>query len=226
MRQYDGMQNASHPAPSLAALVHADGEWIRCNACDQAFWGRANVTAVIRAKAQRHAHKAHNAAGGRPQRRAAAAVALDSVDLVAIGHTLAAAARKGALRSLGAGVFRQGYAVETAYVIKLAKRSDGNDCNLAEAQTFATAPAHLRQWLCPVLAVDPQGEWVLMQYAERVGQLGWSAEDRAESVLGKFIGDLHGGNIGMIDGHMVVTDYAAGMGQGKPADWQRGRRGW
>lgn len=217
----------AHVNTVLGGLVHVDGDWLRCNDCNDAFWGRANVTAVVVAKAQRHAHKAHNAAGGRPQRRAAAAVALETaVDFVAIGHALAAAARKGALPSLGAGVFRQGYGVERSYVLKLAKHSDGNACNLAEATTFATAPAHLRQWLCPVLAVDPQGEWVLMQYAEQVGQLGWSAEDRAESVLGQFIGDLHGGNIGMIDGHMVVTDYAAGMGQGKPADWQRGRRGW
>lgn len=213
---------------ALAPLVHVDGDWARCNACSQAFWGMGNVTAVVLAKAERHAHKAHGAQGGRPQRRAAAqapeALVTDA-GLQALAEAAYKAAQAGLLEYLNAGVFRAGYAVGGGtYVIKVAKRSDGVACNLAEAQTYATAPADKRQYLCPVVAVSPTGEWIMMRFATRVGKLGWQDCDRVEGALAGHIDDLHPGNVGMVDGRPVATDYAAGGArgrcrQGEPARW-------
>lgn len=214
------MANPNRTVLAPLVALRADG-WLHCRECSQAFWGAGNATALVAAKAQRHAAKAHKPAAQRPQRRNAQAGLDASVDVQALAAAAAKAAKAGVLPSLGAGVFRQGYAVSKAYVIKLAKRADGRDCNLAEAQTYASAPAHLRVWLCPVVAVAPDGEWVMMRYADRVGQLGWDAEDRAESAMGRWIADLHGGNLGTLNGHLVITDYAASHngGQGAPVRW-------
>lgn len=207
----------------LVQHVFRDGEgWFRCRQCPDAFWGEANATAVVLAKAERHEHKAHGAAqGGRPQRRnvAVAAVADAAVDVSALVGVLFELARSGSLQRLGAGIARTGY-LAGPYVLKVA-HSGAERHNLAEWQSYQSAPAHLRKWLCPALAVAPDGAWILMRKAQM--HPDWRACEQVEDALGAYVGDLHGGNIGIVDGQPVATDYADGFA-GKPIDWARGRR--
>jgi hypothetical protein len=208
----------------LGALVRADGAWLRCVACDDAFWGAANVTAVVVAKAERHARKAHGAAaGGRPQRRAAAAgpqVDMGAEALVALATALAKVGTSNLpLKRLGAGVARTGYSlVSQKLVIKFAHRGQESH-NLAEARTYAEAPADKRAYLCPVLAVAPDGAWLIMRHAS-IGAVKPADRQALERAIGNHIADLHGGNIGYVDGHVVATDYAGGW-RARAVNWGR-----
>jgi|SRR5215831_770893 len=194
--------------PSLAVLVRQDGAWLRCRDCDNAFWGVANATAVVLAKAQRHAVKAHavGQAAGRPQRRNAAAQAVPADVTVALTALLVSIRGK----KLGAGVAREGFVLTETTVIKFAKHSSRREDNLVEARAWASAPDWARPFLCPVVQVADDGEWIIMRRADRVGSLSQREREPVNAALGHFIEDLHVGNIGLVDGRPVATDYSGG----------------
>lgn len=202
------------PLPTdLRPLVRLDGEWLRCAAAgcgDRAFWGAFRPTAFVLAKAQDHWRRIHGAqqrkakpaAAARPQRRNAAAAVGLGVSMPPLG------------KRLGQGVARVGYELDGEYIIKVAKQGQAKH-NLAEARIYASAPANVRKFLCPVLAVHPKGEWIIMRKAQMAESLGWhkadSIRDAVADAIGDWCHDLHGGNVGLVDGQPVATDYAGGM---------------
>jgi hypothetical protein len=190
------MANAN--VPVLAQFARHDGAWIRCSDCDDAFWGDFRPTAFVVAKLQAHRAKAHGGAQ-RPQRRAQAAKPQAGL-LVNVDALLAG-------KRLGAGVAREGRAADV--IVKRAHTGQEAH-NLAEWKAYNSAPAHLRKWLCPVVACAPDGSWLLMRRAERVGACSGAECDQVERALGHYIRDLHPGNIGIVDGRPVATDYAGG----------------
>jgi len=198
----------------LNVLVHADHEWLRCNECSGAFWGAANATALVVAKAERHALKAHNRGQRRAERRGAGlpegAFVLESAVAGMLG------------KRLGRGVMRVGYELGGGLMLKLALHDDGKAGNLAEWRAYHSAPADKREWLCPVVRVAADGAWLIMRMADDCGNVNWHDQDRIQAALGAFVADLHGGNIGYVDGHPVATDYAGGM-RAHEVDWARGR---
>jgi hypothetical protein len=203
------MANAFRTA--IAPLVRHDGEWLRCAEPNcPAYWGAFRPTAWVAVKAQAHAAKAHGARparpqAGRPQRRAQGADAglLAAVDAFVAAHV-------GGAKRLGRGVSREVYPFGPEYVIKIAHDpTEGH--NLAEAKVWASAPDWARKHLCPVLAHDPKGVWLLMRRAERVGEATWGeAKAFGRNELRDRIGDMHEQNVAWLDGHMVAIDYAGG----------------
>ena len=194
---------------ALAPLVtlRPDG-WLHCRECDNAFWGIANVTAVVADKARKHIAKAHKHEALRPQRRGAAAAA-DAALTQALATRLASVIAGGAApRRLGRGVSRATYDLGDA-VLKLPHGQAERKHNLAEAKAWATAPADKRRWLAPVLDCAPDGSWLIMAKASRVGAPEWRDHDALQDAL-RNIGDLHEQNVGYIGNQLVAIDYAGG----------------
>lgn len=196
---------------ALVPVLRLDGAWLRCPDCDDAFWGAHRPTDFVQVKLDAHRVKAHGAAG-RPQRRAAAAKAPQAAPQAAAGLLV----NEGILAGLGAGVARRGFA---AGDVILKRAHSGQEAhNLAEYRGFMSAPAHIRRWLCPVIACAPDGSWLLMRKAERVGRCESRDVERVQVALDKWVRDLHRGNIGLVDGQPVATDYAGGW-QAHTPEW-------
>lgn len=106
---------------------------------------------------------------------------------------------------LGNGVSRHVYDLGDGAVIKIPFRND-EWINLREAQVWSDADTALRPHLAPVLAVSPTGSWLVMRKASDVGS--WQRADRLHDAVGGRIGDLHGNNVGVVDGRDVIIDYA------------------
>ena len=109
-------------------------------------------------------------------------------------------------RLLGHGVFRAVVASsDPRFVIKLAMRPSDN---LDEADFWADAGPETRTLLVPVVAVDPEGYWLVM---ERVTPLPWEPEDhpaiRAVYQRAKGVGlvDIHADNL---SSDLRILDYA------------------
>lgn len=109
-------------------------------------------------------------------------------------------------RLLGHGVFRAVVASsDPRFVIKLAMRPSDN---LDEAGFWAHAGPETRALLVPVVAVDPEGYWLVM---ERVAPLPWEPEDhptiRAVYQRAKGVGllDIHADNL---SSDLRILDYA------------------
>lgn len=197
------------PAASvLAPLVRHDGAWLRCVDCDDAFWADFRPTAFVQVKVAAHRAKAHGAQAVRPQRRAAAARAQAPDGLLAIVDAFVKA-HIGGVQRLGRGVSREVFPFGPEHVLKIA-HDPAEGHNLAEAKAWATAPAEMRKLLAPVEAYDPQGVWLLMRKADRVGQATFRECDRLQTALNGRIGDLHSANLGWLDGRWVAIDYAGG----------------
>jgi hypothetical protein len=200
------MANPNRTALAPLVTLRPDG-WLHCRQCTDAFWGAGNVTAVVADKAGKHAAKAHGQAGGRPQRRGAA-LGADADVTLALATALAKALSGGAMpRKLGAGVSRYVFDLGDS-VLKLPHSPAERKHNLAEAKAWATAPADKRRWLAPVLACSPDGAWLVMAKAQRVGHPDWA--DHAELQDELPIGDLHEANVGYIGAQLVAIDYAGG----------------
>lgn len=194
-------------ASSLARLgLRADGAWIRC--CDSGYWGAFRPTAWIVGRAERHIRKAHK---GAVAQAVAAVVAEAGADADAPPLAKAILAAVGAdeitlaLRRLGGGVARQGFDFGP-FCLKVARRGTRQH-NLNERAFWDSAPAHIREWLCPVVACAEDGSWLLVRKAERVGNLTWDERSAVVDALDAYVWDLHSGNMGMVDGHPVATDY-------------------
>ena len=109
-------------------------------------------------------------------------------------------------RLLGHGVFRVVIASsDPRFVIKLAMRPSDN---LDEAAFWTDAGPKTRALLVPVVAVDPEGYWLVM---ERVEPLPWEPEDhpdiRAVYQRAKGVGlfDIHANNL---SSDLRILDYA------------------
>lgn len=116
---------------------------------------------------------------------------------------------------LGKGVAREGWDLGDGRVLKRAIPSDEawpfwgdpREHNQREWQAWEHANAAMREWLAPALACAGDGSWLLVRKAEQVGKLRWQDVDRIEQAVGHVIRDLHDGNVGKVDGKLVVTDY-------------------
>jgi len=211
--------------PSVAQFLRRDGDWLRCNevGCgDRAFWGIFRDGDFLRVKVGQHRAKMHagrpqRAQAGRPQRRAAA----EAAQAAPVGGVLVNAAALAALQGnrVGQGVARIGF--DMPGTIRKVARPGCEKHNLAEWASYMQAPADVQPWLCPPLLCAADGSWIIVRKAERVGHV-----DRADhrelckklEPLG--VRDLHEGNSGYVDGHVVATDYAQGF-DGKPCPWVR-----
>src|SRR5262245_22009521 len=211
--------------PPLAALVRADGAWLRCRVqgCgDRAYWGAFRPTAWVLEKAAAHAARVHGAApvkAPRPQRRNAAAPAAAAPRVIEQGGVLvnldALAALQG--RKRGEGIARQVFDM-AGTVRKIAKRGQANH-NLAEWHSYMSAPAHLRQWLAAPVMMAADGSWLIAREAEGVGQMAHGDRTLVRDAIGQWCGDLHEFNLGYVDGHPVAIDYADGF-NGRTLNWQ------
>lgn len=107
----------------------------------------------------------------------------------------------------------------TGVVVKFPWRTSGKgyDDNLREFEIWRRAEGdeELQPYLAPALAVEEDGSWLLMEEA------GWappppSHDEYPDEWIGLFqaaddlgVVDLHRGNIGRIDGRLVMIDYAS-----------------
>jgi hypothetical protein len=216
---------------SLAPLLRRDGEWLRCaepNCGDRAFWGIFRNADFLRVKVQAHRAKVHagraaRPQAGRPQRRAAAAGAQGAAPLGLDVNVLAQLAEAAAALAtqhepkLGQGIARKVVALGPNLVCKIGMphgmMGDGRKHNLAEARDYAAAPAHVKPWLCPVVACSPEGTWLIARRASDVGMVSDADRKRLRSALAGVVDDLHGANIGLLDGKPVAIDYGFGLNQ-------------
>jgi hypothetical protein len=214
------MTNQLAPLPSsLAPLLRRDGEWLRCaepHCGDRAFWGAWRPAAFLHVKVEAHRAKMHNAApAGRPQRRnAAAAAALPAGWLVNAEALIAMMGQR-----LGQGVARVGF--DLADVIVKRAHAGQEHHNRAEWESYMTAPATVRKYLCPPIALSPDGKLLMVRKATGFGMV--TAADRKalrDALEPHGVHDLHMGNIAYLDGQVVATDYAQGM-DGRVIKWVR-----
>jgi hypothetical protein len=194
----------------LAQHAWIDGAWVRCRDCEDAFWGAFRDDAFLLVKITAHRSKAHGGAG-RPQRRQAAVAAV-GVLAVAQAHDVA--------QRLGRGIAREAFDLGPHLVIKQAHEGQEKH-NLAEWHTYWAAPVELRKYLCPPVACDPQGRWLVVRRA-KVGNLTHAQRDELDRAVGRYCGDLHDANVGTLDGQPVVIDYANGF-KGETLDWGKPR---
>lgn len=203
-------------APDLAQLLRNDGDWLRCIDPDCAqYWGAFRSWTWLRAKvgdhrARKHGARAARPQAGRPQRRAAAAVAQGAPANVADFAAEFAKALAGMPLKLGRGVARTGYAFGPDHVLKVAAKGC-EDHNLAEFRAYQSAPEWAKPYLAPAVAIAPDGSWLLVRRASRVGEAGWQDCDKLADNLRHKVGDLHVHNVGWLDGRWVAVDYAGGM---------------
>jgi len=114
---------------------------------------------------------------------------------------------------LGEGISRRVFALSEDYVLKIGKPGNGiwNGLagNLEEWNGYHGAAPEIREWLCPPVAVASNGAWLIARRAQRPH--GWEAQDEVHKAIGHLVKDLHGGNIGILDGHAVAIDYGFGV---------------
>lgn len=204
-------------ASDLLPLLRHDGEWLRCasTGCD-AYWGQFRSWTFLRVKLADHRARKHAgrplAAGNRPQRRAAGIPAQGAqapAGLLAIVDAFVDA-HVGGAAMLGRGVARKGYEFGPTHVLKIAHHGEESH-NLAEYAAYQAAPDWAKPHLAPAVAVHPQGRWLLVVRAARVGEATWGECQSVTDALRGKVRDLHPGNIGWLNGRWVATDYAGGM---------------
>lgn len=118
-------------------------------------------------------------------------------------------------KRLGTGVHRTGYRVADSFVIKLANGINGREANRNEAEGWnivRTTRPDDADLFAPVIAADPGGEWVVMPLCQEQGR--WhGGSDRILALLNEgIVCDLHPGNVMLLDGRPVITDYGFGIG--------------
>jgi len=201
--------------------LRRDGDWLRCGepGCgDRAFWGIFRDADFLRVKVAQHRAKMHagrpqRAQAGRPQRRAAAVAAPAQGVLV---NAEALAALQG--DRLGQGIARIGF--DMAGTVRKVARPGCEHHNLAEWQSYATAPADAKALLCPPIMCAADGAWIIVRKADmrRPDHDEYRALRRVLEGYG--VTDLHEGNVGYVDGKLVATDYGQGFA-GRPIMWVR-----
>lgn len=125
-----------------------------------------------------------------------------------------------AIGFLGAGVDRKVYALDDETVVKFSPR--GARANRLEVQAWLTASDELKPWLAPIIDWDEVNyEWLVMARANNVkrNQDQYRADfnevrDQIPYHIRRQVGDVHGANVGKINGKPVIIDYV-GFG----ADW-------
>lgn len=219
------MAQAQFPAQvplTLQALLRRDGEWLRCNepGCgDFAYWGVFRPADFLRVKVAAHRAKVHagrapRPQAGRPQRRnAQGAFAAPAGWLV---NAEALAALMGA--RLGEGVARAGFELADT-IVKRAHRGQERH-NRAEWESYMTAPASVRKYLCPPVMMSPDGSLLVVRRAQMHAASPAQVAELRSALQRHNVHDLHGGNIGVIDGQVVATDYAQGV-DGSVIRWAR-----
>ena len=141
-------------------------------------------------------------------------------------------------RRLGYGISRYVHELGPNWVVKFARLDNPKipfqwtrGANLSEAQTCETAKLldDGVEFLCPVIAVHPDGDWLVMERCatilgsreqDTIETLSVSDEDQwrecgadvalIHAMLDIFaVSDIHTGNIGILaDGRQVYIDYA------------------
>ena len=124
-------------------------------------------------------------------------------------------ARENKIKPLACGesrcVFDMGLYPEGGPAIKLTV--DGSpDSNINEADLWERATTEQARLLAPVVASDPGGAWLVMELAdtEIVFEEAGSAAMDLQKMLhesGLYLLDIHGSNIGTVDGRLVAIDY-------------------
>jgi hypothetical protein len=219
------MQNQIAPLPSsLAPLLRRDGEWLRCaepHCGDRAFWGAWRPADFLHVKVQAHRAKMHNGAApaaqaGRPQRRNVAAAAAG----IPAGWLVNVEALVGMMGvRLGQGVARAGFDLANVIVKRAHPGCEAH--NRAEWQSYMTAPAAVRKFLCPPVALSPDGKLLLVRKATGFGMVTHADYEALLKALKPHgVHDLHLGNVAYLDGQVVATDYAQGM-DGAVIKWVR-----
>lgn len=103
---------------------------------------------------------------------------------------------------LGEGAFRKVYAhaQDPALVVKI-EEGEGHFQNVIEWSVWQQAPADLRRWLAPCVAISPMGTVLMQRRCEplRASEL----PPRVPSILT----DLKISNWGLLDGRPVCLDY-------------------
>jgi len=112
------------------------------------------------------------------------------------------------LPRLGAGAFRSVYALSDTEVLKVdhADRGGYGSCE-QETKTFnALAGSHVSRFLAPVL--DSGKGWLIMARAHGYRTLSYAQVREVTDALSPCgIGDLHDGNVALLNGSPVATDY-------------------
>ena len=118
-----------------------------------------------------------------------------------------ARARRHGLEVAGCGGRRVVAAVGDRYVAKFAWRPAGVSDNLIEARVFARADGPLRMLLCPVVELLDSGVLIMRRCGPAdVSELA-GGEQAARAAARSGITDAVG-NLGWLDGRVVVYDYA------------------
>jgi len=131
---------------------------------------------------------------------------------------------------IGAGGTREVYRIGD-YVVKLARTEDYTEVNAQEAKTWREAPAEVRRYLVPVLAVDETSfggpRWLIMPHAPQkvpeTSALGlcWALRRRFPEV---FYDCEHTDNWRYYQGHARLIDYPEDLGQ-NTRRYAHGRKG-
>lgn len=111
---------------------------------------------------------------------------------------------------LSSGVSRNVYDLG-AVVLKVNKGYDGcGSCASELAVWEEYAGTEFEQYLAPILAADPNGEWLIMEKCSGVGSIDYYDRREMEHKLNSIgIGDLHEYNVGRREnGDIVAIDYA------------------
>jgi hypothetical protein len=118
--------------------------------------------------------------------------------------------REFGLPVLGIGGARVVFRLDEDRVLKLpygADSSEGTDFNQYEMQLFQNASPTLLEWLVPVLDADPDGEWLIMAFAEDVKQVPGHVV-QALRAMPDAPKDLIFENFGLFNGRVMLRDYA------------------
>lgn len=125
---------------------------------------------------------------------------------------------------LGRGIHRDAYA-HGDVVVKVARDQHCRYANRNEAESWerlTERAAHLAHLFAPVLAADPDGDWLVMPRAEALDPDAWcewrfTDEGRGLNVA---VDDIHPGNsMRLPDGRVVVTDYGFGVDVFALCEW-------
>lgn len=135
------------------------------------------------------------------------------------------------LPRLGTGSYRETFDLGDGHVLK--RNWDYRTTNGAadEAQVWAAVEGtSVERYFCPVKGIDPKGRWIVMPKADSIGYPNCKAADGsddyskqyfAQARFGEWVrahahaagdvevelSDLHNGNVGMLDDHLVIVDY-------------------
>ena len=112
-------------------------------------------------------------------------------------------------RRAGTGLYRTVYALDANHVLKLATNAfdlsiQSNKREVTQWYEAVVTGDELAAWLCPIVAWAEDYTWLIMRRATGITE--HNCYELPEPVRNRLL-DLHSGNIGVLDGHVVVIDY-------------------